>query len=570
MATGGSDSTFSRVLSLVVSNSPELTRGIFHAAASVNRSTWTDPITWRVIGSSPTGPRGRLPLCAAAAAFDEQRVAFLLDVCAADAGVVDAEGLSPLLALNYKTPFNRAARIAFRDAEKEGPRRRIEARLLAGGGLRGLPWLTDAEKADLLARFSAGDADALHNALGSGFMLSVYAKAGKALLNVFRALTPDPGAVDAVMMRVWRSPSSGEDVGLAPADSREDALNALTQKLDEEGLADGEDVTGSLKEVFTEGQLLLTPQQIALVEALRDGAAAWARRREWRVATATYDDEGYIVFSKTGETRDQWLERTEAEEARINALLRNAGVKRPENTSPCIRAGLARGHFGFEFTGAAAQLDTEIPFPCFGEDSDADGCKGNKVSIRRLLRQPAQGAGYGEIGSPAAAKCAGCGAGAYLLICRGSRGGKMDWDAGSGATHCEECPGLGMCIGDSRNAHCHECGGHPFVGSMGRFLCRCATPRRIAAAALLGDRISLAALYFLASDCGNEDEDDPEEGGEEEGFDEEDEDSPEDEGDYADGCGGADDDCPTRGHGGAASSGASPRKRARTDNSGEA
>lgn len=45
-----------------------------------------------------------------------------------------------------------------------------------------------------------------------------------------------------------------------------------------------------------------------------------------------------------------------------------------------MRAGLARGVFGFEFTGDPEQLLTKIPFPCLG-DGDAEGCTGNTVTV---------------------------------------------------------------------------------------------------------------------------------------------------------------------------------------------
>lgn len=72
-------------------------------------------------------------------------------------------------------------------------------------------------------------------------------------------------------------------------------------------------------------------------------------------------------------------------ETRINDLLKMAGVKNPKNTSKCVRAGLARGAFGFEFTGAPEQLAYFIPIPL--PPCDCCGAK-LRVRLRDVLKQP--------------------------------------------------------------------------------------------------------------------------------------------------------------------------------------
>lgn len=50
-------------------------------------------------------------------------------------------------------------------------------------------------------------------------------------------------------------------------------------------------------------------------------------------------------------------------------------------------------------------------------------------------------------------------------------------DCGKFSQHCQECKGLGKCIGDYREAHCFDCNKHYFTGMSG-FPCPCRENRR--------------------------------------------------------------------------------------------
>jgi len=50
--------------------------------------------------------------------------------------------------------------------------------------------------------------------------------------------------------------------------------------------------------------------------------------------------------------------------------------------------------------------------------------------------------------------------------------GRPRFNDGKFHSHCPECPGFGICIGDYREAHCDECGKHYFAGNYG-YPCPC-------------------------------------------------------------------------------------------------
>lgn len=490
---------------------PPAARGAFFAAASVNRATWQDPSIWRLVGSARAGPRGRLPLCGAVVAHDEKRVAFLLDVCGVDAGMVDAEGITAIIAQNLITPYNRALRLS------DEARIRLQVRLLAGGGLRGLPWLTDLEKAAVDARHAAGDEEVMLDALRAGLMLALRVKAGAKAMLTLSVLGSDPDAFEALMREYWPATAGGPDPGLvldcvggggagagggsgartkfpspaAAAAARAADVDDLGR--DEFDAADDGGFERSDWELFSEGRLLLPQPQLEIVAALAVGSLTRARHREWVNATLVPEEaegpveEQRLVRPTPRESHSQWVERVVAERKHINALLLLAGIEKPTATSPCVRVGLLRGLSGFEFTGAAEQLDTPVPFPCLGSENGV--CKGqaNSTTVRELLKQRTGG----WSGGSSAAKCVGCGAGAFVYACLSGRKSLL-WEH-AGSAHCSDCPGLACCMG-GRNAHCYYCGGHPFVGSMGNFPCRCLRERSVAAAALRGDRGNLARL----------------------------------------------------------------------------
>lgn len=293
------EAAFTKILSIVVFQSPESSRAVFAAAASACRSTWSDPSLWRLLGKAYLGSRGRLPLCAAAVAYDEDRVAFLIDSCGVNAGNHDLEGVSPLVALSFKTRFNRESQRASGDDSR---RRRIETRLLVGGGFRALPWLTTQEKNNVMACYEAGDKDALHLAYSGGFMLATHVKTGGSLFQFMRLMTQGSGVPEAENMerlrRMWAPISPDADPDIVHANPHADAATELGAASDEDedgGFVEEEDDLTPHWNVFEEGRLLLSPAQLAAVEALGKGCNARMRRNEWRLSTASRDDDGCLL-----------------------------------------------------------------------------------------------------------------------------------------------------------------------------------------------------------------------------------------------------------------------------------
>ncbi len=198
------------------------------------------------------------------------------------------------------------------------------------------------------------------------------------------------------------------------------------------------------------------------------------------------------------------LESMAAEKAKVNGLLMRAGYSEEEvnGLSCCARLGLARGAFGFEFTGAKSELDRPFVIGCNTCD------KKLRCTIADLLCQPdSSGCDYEDGGMEAILQCKKCGGGTYVSdLCNG----KPESDSGKFTNHCSEencLGGLGVCIYDYRNRHCDFCWGHYFNGLMGAFACPCTPLRRAILRAKKGDRAAIAALVhrFLVN---RDDEDD--------------------------------------------------------------
>uniref|UniRef100_A0A0G4HE62 Uncharacterized protein n=1 Tax=Chromera velia CCMP2878 TaxID=1169474 RepID=A0A0G4HE62_9ALVE len=130
----------------------------------------------------------------------------------------------------------------------------------------------------------------------------------------------------------------------------------------------------------------------------------------------------------------------------VNAALRERGVRSPEETSRCLRAGILRGKVKLQ--GPEVPLSSQIVLEgkCIVCDAKV------KASIEDLLNQPdGGGADYEDGGQDASVQCPeGC-CGLYVTgICRGD----PSFDSGKFHNHCEECPGFGECLGDYRMSHC--------------------------------------------------------------------------------------------------------------------
>eukprot|EP00121_Abeoforma_whisleri_P005640 Awhi_evm1s5116 len=69
----------------------------------------------------------------------------------------------------------------------------------------------------------------------------------------------------------------------------------------------------------------------------------------------------------------------------------------------------------------------------------------------------------------------------------------MDLEYGKFQKHCTDCPGLGTCIGDYRNVHCHMCDRHFFHSDP----CQdCYRFQELERDVKRGNRVALAHLYF--------------------------------------------------------------------------
>merc|ERR1711939_846059 len=88
-----------------------------------------------------------------------------------------------------------------------------------------------------------------------------------------------------------------------------------------------------------------------------------------------------------------------------------------------------------------------------------------RVRIKHVLYQKDYaGLDYEDGGQDAAVQCGDDCGGLYITqICSGS----PRFDSGKFHNHCTQCPGFGECLGDYREAHCDNCGGHWFSGMSG-------------------------------------------------------------------------------------------------------
>lgn len=158
-----------------------------------------------------------------------------------------------------------------------------------------------------------------------------------------------------------------------------------------------------------------------LIDLLKEESEA--RKRERLINQGLDDDddkEGGDGTEKDGAAAGSNKPQTMVD--RINDLLRKAGVEKPESTSRCMRAGLAKGHYG-PFTGKAEELDVVVwKGPCAG-----DCGKQKSATIRQLLQQPDYGGNdYEDGGESAVVQCKNC-CGTYVT---GLCDGKPEGDSG--------------------------------------------------------------------------------------------------------------------------------------------
>ena len=180
------------------------------------------------------------------------------------------------------------------------------------------------------------------------------------------------------------------------------------------------------------------------------------------LSAITDNADGKYVIGRREES-DSGQKMTEQD---VNAMLLGLdNTIRVNEVSRCLKRGIAFGVVTLD-----QGLDTVlVKGQCL--------CCSNAVSctVRDALYQPDYG---GDDYCPCdhgAVECKGeddCGRFYVTGMCNGMR----RIDSGKYHNHCNECDGLGECQGDSRNAHCYQCGEHYFAGSWGRFRCQSCYP----------------------------------------------------------------------------------------------
>eukprot|EP00667_Euglena_gracilis_P011742 EG_transcript_12007 len=340
------------------------------------------------------------------------------------------------------------------------------------GDLTWFLWLTPAERDAVRRRVEAGD----HNALDEA------ATAGWGAAMEFRS----PGFVDAMLH-------------ISDGKTKKDLFPWLNQPdptpIPEHGFTEADDEYDEDGDEYGDcdlkcgqgppqlGVRSVTGGDVQRLEALIERTLAGEREFVFREMRA---DEELAAEC----TRAEWEASQKADKSKIEELLLKAGLAAADiqQMSLCVRAGLLRGAFGFTFTGASEELDR------VAVTTSCEECQGPmEVTVRALLRQrDYAGLDYADEGRQAVLKCAACGRGRYVsACCRGT----VALDCGKSHNHCRDCPGLGTCIYDYRNAHCHKCGRHFFQGRTG-FACPCSLLRRAIKRARLGDRAAIAALHY--------------------------------------------------------------------------
>jgi len=130
-----------------------------------------------------------------------------------------------------------------------------------------------------------------------------------------------------------------------------------------------------------------------------------------------------------------------------------------DQANPCFKRGVLKGHIKLlEGTSLDTVIYTGRCICCSAS---------HEATIGAVLDQPVYGGNdYEDGGQEGAIQCEDC-CGMYVTgLCEGN----PSFDSGKFHNHCVECPDFGRCIGDYREAHCPDCGGHWFAGMSG-FAC---------------------------------------------------------------------------------------------------
>jgi len=145
----------------------------------------------------------------------------------------------------------------------------------------------------------------------------------------------------------------------------------------------------------------------------------------------------------------------------LTANLKKLGID-PEAVGKCVKAAITKGHI--IFNGEPRDHERLI----IEEDYDDHHYK---VYLKDVLYQPDLPSDWMEPADDATVVCTCCELTddeipqlSYVTrLCYGNPNVTM----GKYHNHCTECKGLGKCLGDYRESHCHKCNKHWFEGNCG-------------------------------------------------------------------------------------------------------
>ncbi|KAI6646695.1 hypothetical protein LOD99_12816 [Oopsacas minuta] len=145
----------------------------------------------------------------------------------------------------------------------------------------------------------------------------------------------------------------------------------------------------------------------------------------------------------------------------VHKLLKEAGIEDPEAVCVCLKAGISAGCINFEIPNPLDQIILQSQ--CLVCNTEII------VKVRDILNQGATGGSYwGGYDDDVICPNKEC---LYRHVVSQMCTFQPELCDGKFYNHCEFCPGFGKCIGDFRENHCLDCGGHYFAGSMDQFNC---------------------------------------------------------------------------------------------------
>ena len=171
--------------------------------------------------------------------------------------------------------------------------------------------------------------------------------------------------------------------------------------------------------------------------------------------------------AKRGKSANSGFGRGKKALENVHQLLSDLGVERVYEVSNCLKAGILKGSITLKRPQDDPEGQCGLDQVLVTGSCLVCGEEGMQCRIRDVLYQPDSGGmDYEDGGLDAPFKCTDedCNLGIYITgMCSGS----PSFDTGKFHNHCGVCPRFGVCLGDYREVHCDDCGGHYFAGGMG-------------------------------------------------------------------------------------------------------